>query len=102
MTKTSKPTLSIRNRRDSIALAVPTSQVFPKTDFNCQASTLAEFDGLCAGCCRCSFRAISRDYLANESPQHFAREAVLFFIMMMTVGSALLIASAAVLELVGV
>jgi hypothetical protein len=97
-----KSTLDLRNRQDSIALAVPRSQVFPKTDFNCQASTLVEFDGLCAGCCRCSFRAISRDYLATESPQHFAREAVLFFIMMMTIGSALSIASAAVLELVRV
>jgi hypothetical protein len=98
-----KPTLSIRNRSDSIALAVPTSQVFPKTDGNYQASTLVECNGLCAaGCCRGSFRTISRDYLANESPQQFAREAVLFFIMMMTVGSALLIASSAVLELVRV
>jgi hypothetical protein len=95
-----KSTLDIRNRCDSITLAVPTSRVFPKTDFNYQATTLADLDGLCAGCCRSSFRAISQDYFANEAPQHFAHEAVLFFMMMMTVALPLLNASIAVLELI--
>jgi hypothetical protein len=95
-----KPTPDIRNRCDSITLAVPTSRVFPKTDFNYQASTLADLDIQCGGCCRSSFRAISQDYFANEAPQHFAHEAMLFFIMMMTVALPLLNASAAVLELI--
>jgi hypothetical protein len=95
-----KPTLDIRNRCDSITLAVPASRVFPKSDFNRQATTLTDLDGLCAGCCKSSFRAISRDYFANEAPQHFAYEAVLFFMMMMTVALPLLNASITVLELV--
>jgi hypothetical protein len=81
-------------------LAALTSRVFPKTDVNYQASTLASLDGRCGGCCRSSFRAISQDYFANEAPQDFAHEAGLFFIMMMTVALPLLNASAAVLELI--
>ena len=93
-------TPDIRNRCDSIMLAVPASRVSLKTDFNYQASTLAGLDGRCGDCCRSSFRAISRDYFANEVPQHCAHEAMLFFIMMMTVALPLLNASAAVLELI--
>lgn len=95
-----KPTPDIRNRCDSITLAMATSRVFPKTDFNYQASTLADLDGRCGGCCKSSFRAISQDYFVNEAPQHFAYEAVLFFMMMMTVTLPLLNASIAVLELI--
>jgi hypothetical protein len=95
-----KPTPDIRNRCDSITLAMATSRVFPKTEFNYQTSTLADLDGRCSGCCRSSFRAISQDYFANEAPQHFAHEAVLFFIMMVTVTLPLLNASAAILELI--
>jgi hypothetical protein len=95
-----KPTLDIRRRCDSITLAVPTSRVFPKIDFNYQASMLADLDGRCGGCCRSSFRAIGQNYFANEAPQHFAHEAALFFIMMMTVALPLLNALAAVLELI--
>jgi hypothetical protein len=95
-----KPTPDIRTRCDSNALAVPTSRVFPKTDFNYRASTLAELDGRGGSCNRSSFRAIGQDYFANEAPRHFAHEAVLFFIMMMTVALPLLNAMAAVLELV--
>jgi hypothetical protein len=89
-----KPTLDILNRCDSI-------RVFPKTDFNYHATTLADLDGLCAGCRRpSSFCAISQDYFANEAPQHFAREAMLFFMMMMTVAWPLLNAAIAVQELI--
>jgi hypothetical protein len=95
-----KPTLDIRNRCDLIKPAVPTSRVFPKTDFNYQAITLADLDGPGAGCCKSSFRAISQDYFANEAPRHFAHEVALFFMMTMTIALPLLDASAAVLELV--
>jgi hypothetical protein len=94
-----KPTLGVHNQCDSISVGMAASQIFPKTDFNYQASTLADVDGRCGGCCRSSFRAISQDYFAHEGPQHFAYEAVLFFILIMTVTFPLLNASAAVLEL---
>jgi hypothetical protein len=92
-----KPTLDVRNQFESIALA---RRAFPKTSFNYQATTLAELDGPCARSCRPSFRAISRDYFRNEAAQHFAHEAVLFSIMMMTVALPLLNAATAVLELI--
>jgi hypothetical protein len=95
-----KPTPHIRNRCDSITLAMATSRVLPKNDFNHQASTLADLDGRCGGCCKSSFRAISQDYFANEAPQHLAHEAVLFLMMMMTVALPLVNASIAVLELI--
>jgi hypothetical protein len=74
-----KPTPDIRNRGDSIPLA--------------------DLAGRGGDCGRPSFRALSQDYLANEAPRHFAQEAMLFFIMMMTVVLPLLNASAAVLEI---
>lgn len=98
MTKTMKPTLDIHNRRDSITPAMPTSRLLPKTGF--QGTTLADLDGVSAGCCRSSLWAIGQDYFANEAPRHFAREAVLFFMMMMTAALPLLNAAIAVLELI--
>jgi hypothetical protein len=95
-----KPTLDLRNRYDSITPDVRTCRVFPKTDFNYQATTVAGFAGRCAGCCKASFRAISQDYFANEAPQHFVHEAALFFVIMMTVALPLFNASIAVLELI--
>ncbi len=77
-----------------------TSRVFPKTDFNYQATTLANLDGRCADFCKSSFRAVSQDYFANEAPRHFAHEAGLFFMVVMTVALPLLNASAAVLGLI--
>jgi hypothetical protein len=47
-----------------------------------------------------SFHALSRDYFANEAPQHFTHETALFLIMMITVAMPLLDASVAVLGLV--
>jgi hypothetical protein len=92
-----KPTLDVRNQSDSIARA---RRAFPKTSFNYQATTLVELDGTCARSCRPSFRAISRDYFANEAAQHFGYEAVLFFIMMMAAALPLFNAATAVLELI--
>ncbi|HXA09521.1 MAG TPA: hypothetical protein VNW28_06030 [Chthoniobacterales bacterium] len=95
-----KPTPDICNRRKSGTLAVSTSRVFPKTDFNYQATTLANLEGRWADLCKSSFRAISQDYFANEAPRHFAHEAGLFFMMVMTVTLPLLNASAAALGLI--
>ena len=95
-----KPKLDIRNRCDLLMLPTTTSRVFSKTDFSYQAPT--DFDRISAGCRRSSFRAISHDYFTKEAPQHFSHEAVLFFVMMMTVALPLLNASIAVLKLVRV
>jgi hypothetical protein len=95
-----KPTIDIRNRCDSLSLPVCRRRVFPKTDFDCQATTQADLGNRCADCCRSSFRAISQNYFANEAPQHFVHEAVLFFLMLMTVALPLFNASTAVLDLI--
>jgi hypothetical protein len=95
-----KPILEICNRRDSIALAVPGSRSFPKTDFNYHATTLPAISGRGVRCCRFSFRAISRDYFAMEAPRYLAHETALFSIIMMTVVLPLLNASIAVLDLI--
>jgi hypothetical protein len=49
-----------------------------------------------------SFRSISQHYFAKEAPRHFAREAGLFLVMMITATLPLLDASVAVLKLVRV
>ncbi|HET9378826.1 MAG TPA: hypothetical protein VFO40_27895 [Chthoniobacterales bacterium] len=49
---------------------------------------------------RSSFCTISQDYFADEAPQQFVHEAVLFSIMMMTIAFPLLNALIAILELI--
>jgi hypothetical protein len=46
------------------------------------------------------FRGISQDYLTKEAPQHFACEAVVFWVIMMAAARPLLNAANAVLELI--
>ena len=46
------------------------------------------------------FHRISQDYLTKEAPQHFAREAVVFWVIMMAAAPPLLNAANAVLELI--
>jgi hypothetical protein len=46
------------------------------------------------------FHRISRDYLTKEAPQHFACEAVVFWVIMMAAAPPLLNAANAVLELI--
>jgi hypothetical protein len=43
---------------------------------------------------------ISQDYLTKEAPQHFACEAVVFWVIMMAAAPPLLNAANAVLELI--
>jgi hypothetical protein len=95
-----KPTLDVRNRRDSIMRAAATGSTFPKIGFNYRATGFAGLEGRGAVCRRSSFHAISRDYFTSEASLHFAHEAVLFLIMMMTVALPLLNASIAVLHLI--
>jgi len=47
-----------------------------------------------------SFYWITQDYLIKEAPQHFACEAVLFWVIMMAAAPPLLNAANAVLELI--
>ena len=86
-----KPTIQLNTRR---------GPRLPKTDYSFQAPSAASTGGRCFGSHRPSFRAISQDYFANEAPRHFAHEAGLFFMMVMTVALPLLNASAAVLGLI--
>ena len=46
------------------------------------------------------FHRISQDYLTREAPQHFACEAVVFWVIMMAAAPPLLNAANAVLELI--
>jgi len=46
------------------------------------------------------FHRISQDYLTREAPQHFACEAVVFWVIMMAAAPPLLNATNAVLELI--
>ncbi len=94
------PTLNIRNRSNAIRLPMRMSRGLPKADFSSQA--LADFGSISVCSRLSSFRSISQYYFAKEAPRHFAREAGLFFVMMMTAALPLLNASVAVLKLVGV
>ena len=46
------------------------------------------------------FYGISQDYLTKEAPQHFACEAVVFWVIMMAAAPPLVNAANAVLELI--
>ncbi len=95
-----EPIFQINNRSRLIRLAASTCYLSRKTDYDNQAATLDDVDGGWVDACKPHFRAISQDYFANEAPQHFAQEAVLFFMMMMTVALPLLNAALAVMELI--
>jgi hypothetical protein len=46
------------------------------------------------------FHGISQDYFTKEAPQHFACEAIVFWVMMMAATPPLLNAANAVLQLI--
>ncbi len=46
------------------------------------------------------FHRINQDYLIKEAPQHFACEAVMFWVIMMAAATPLLNAANAALELI--
>ncbi len=80
-----KPTLPVierKNRRDSVENACGTS--LPKTDFNFQAGSFRDNSGRSAGRQFPSFRGISDEYFRTEARSHFAVEAALFGLIMLT------------------
>lgn len=85
---------------DSIQQIARASRVLAKTNYNYQVMPLGDHNCRCTGEGKPSFHIMSLDYFTHEATQHFAHEAVLFFVMMMTVALAFLNASAAVLELI--
>jgi hypothetical protein len=99
-TKTMNPTLNIRNRSNATRLPMPTSPGLPKADFRSRA--LTDFDSISVRSRLSCFRSISQQYFAKEARRHFAREAGLFLVMMMTAVLPLLNASVAVLRLIRV
>ena len=79
-----KPISQINQRYRLIRVAVRTSHVFPKTDYNYQAATLDDVAGGCVGNCKPPFCAIGRDYFAREAHFHWASEALVFCLLMLT------------------
>ncbi len=80
-----KPTLRTEsnNRRHSHIVRLP-GHGLPKTDYQFQPDSTAEFSGHCHGSPRPSFRCISDDYFKSEAPSHFVNEAAIFVLMAVT------------------
>lgn len=95
-----KPIFQINHRYDSVALMARTNRVFPRTDYNYQATMLDDVGSRCTGDCKPSFRAISQDYFTREAQHHFACEAVVFCLLMMTTVLPLLNGASAVVALI--
>jgi hypothetical protein len=76
------------NRSNPIIPPMPAIRGFLKSDSSSQAPN--DPDNISACDRPSSFRAISQYYFAKEAPQHFVREALLFFVMMMTAALPLL------------
>jgi hypothetical protein len=94
-----KPIFPISHRSASIFVVRRKRRVSAKTDSNsCAASVDA--GTRCAGIRKTSFHVIGRDYFAREAHQHFATEAVAFFLLMMTAVLPLFNGANAVLELI--
>ena len=79
-----KPISQINHRYRLIRVAMRTSHVSPKTDYNYQAATLDDVDGGCVGNCKPPFCAIGRDYFAREAHFDWASEALVFCVLMLT------------------
>jgi|GEM_PF-3426178 hypothetical protein len=79
-----KPISQINHRYRLIRVAVRTSHVSPKTDYDYQAATLDNVDGGCVGNCRPAFCAIGRDYFARKAHYDWASEALVFCVLMLT------------------
>lgn len=80
-----KPTPQFKqiiNRRDSAG--VRPGIAFPKTDFGFKANSLDDFPGRCGGKRFPSFRGISNDYFRKEARNHFASEATVFALIVIT------------------
>jgi hypothetical protein len=76
-----KPMLRMNHRSASVLVVRRKRRLSSKTHSNSSASDAAS---RCAGACKRPFHAIGRDYFAHEAHQHFATEAAVFFLIMMT------------------
>jgi hypothetical protein len=68
-------------------------------EYNYHAATLDGVDGGCVRNYKREFRAIGRDYFAREAHHEFASEAVVFCLLMITIGLPLLDGASAVVGL---
>src|SRR5690242_12515953 len=79
-----KPIFQINHRYGSSAHTARMIRRSPKTDFDYHAATLGDIRGRCVEDCKPPFHALSRNYFTREAHQHFATEAAVFFVLMMT------------------
>ncbi len=79
-----KPTFTAteNSRRDSVAGV--RGNALPKTDYHFRASSF-DFSGRCKGEGYPSFRGISDEYFKKEARTHFASEALVFALIVVTV-----------------
>jgi len=94
-----KPISQINHRYRLIRVAMRTSQVAPKTDYNYQAETLDDMGGRCVANCKPPFCAIGRDYFACEAQHDGVSEAAVFCVLMLTTILPLMNGASAVIEL---
>jgi len=94
-----KPIFQI-NRYGSSPHTARMSRRSPKTEFDYQAATLDDIRGRRVEDCQPPFHALSRDYFTREAHQHFASEAVVFCLLMMTAALPLLDGASAVIQLI--
>jgi hypothetical protein len=95
-----KPIFQINHRYGSSAHIASMSRRSLRTDFDYQAATLGDIRGRPAKDCKPPFHALSRDYFTREAHQHFATEAAVFFLLMMTTLLPLFNGANAVVELI--
>jgi hypothetical protein len=79
-----KPTFNATeiSRRDSVEGV--RRNALPKTDYQFRTSSF-DFSGRCKGEGYPSFRGISDEYFKNEARSHFASEASIFAVIVLTV-----------------
>ena len=95
-----KPIFQINHRYGSSAHTARMSRVSPRTDFDYQAATLDDIRGRPVEDCKSPFHTLSQDYFAREAHLHFATEAAVFLLLMMTTVLPLFNGANAVVELI--
>jgi hypothetical protein len=95
-----KPIFQINHRYGLIMLAARTGSCVPENGYNYQAAMLDDVGDRRIGDCKPPFRAIGQDYFAREAHHHFASEALVFCLLMLTTILPLLNGASAVLGLI--